>query len=491
MRVFISYAHVDGYYCQQFVNFLEDYDVLYDKRLKVGTEWWKEIVNWIESCDIFLYLLSPESVISTHCRRELQVAISKGKAVFPILIQPRTEIPESISHIEVIDATMGLTSEVSKRMIVAIYSVEGGDRSHVIENTNHNFDPTAMPEVIITPATFHDKLATALEIDNLDFAMQLVAQAIDQSLEDPLIPDLNLYRLELQKTIAQRSYLRDAQREYRLLQQIIRTVNNPALLSNIWERYYKNFPDYDPEEIGKDLYYSPEPDIEWVSIPKGEVKLRYKGKQPKTYWIEEFEISKYPITNLQFDTFLKAKDGYKDPRWWNQTEEARKWFAENPEPYKIDLKRGQAPRVFVSWFEAMAFCQWLGSKTGFRLRLPNDTEWQFAASGTEGWKHTWGPTFDPKNCNWQENGPSDLTDVHFYKKGASPFGVVDMLGNAWEWCYTKYDDAKELKDAHKRITRGGSYSSGKSSLTTQSYVPVEPHLRIKTIGFRIIRLPKL
>ena len=94
MKLFVSYARVDKPYCVQIVRALSGHDIWYDQRLFAGTNWWHEIYRRLEWCEGFLWLLSPESVSSTACLREFNLAHSLGRIVFPLLIHPETEVPE-------------------------------------------------------------------------------------------------------------------------------------------------------------------------------------------------------------------------------------------------------------------------------------------------------------------------------------------------------------------------------------------------------------
>ena len=87
------------------------------------------------------------------------------------------------------------------------------------------------------------------------------------------------------------------------------------------------------------------------------------------------------------------------------------------------------PVVYVSWNDAQSFCEWAG------LFLPTEQQWEKAARGTDGRMYPWGkdpPTTDL--CNFNSN-VGDTTPVGRYSpQGDSPYGIVDMAGNVWEWC---------------------------------------------------------
>lgn len=113
------------------------------------------------------------------------------------------------------------------------------------------------------------------------------------------------------------------------------------------------------------------PDIAWVEIPGGEVKL---VDSDHVFTVAPFRIAKYPVTNVQFETFHKAEDGYRNQEWWKDIEQSK----EADEP---SWQEANCPRETVSWYEAIAFCRWLSAKTQTNLRLLTEWEWQQAVTG--------------------------------------------------------------------------------------------------------------
>ena len=191
-----------------------------------------------------------------------------------------------------------------------------------------------------------------------------------------------------------------------------------------------------------------------------------------------YSIAKYPITNAQYAKFIEA-GGYDQRQWWTDAG----WDAKE-QGLALDWSTGKgvptttwtAPRywedsqfngaeypvVGVTWYEALAYCRWLSHRTGETITLPTEDQWQFAAQGDDGRKYPWGSRWDCARCNNSVKPcQSDrTTPVRQYEgKGDSPFGVVDMSGNVWEWCLTDFE--KETNDpdgtANGRVIKGGGW----------------------------------
>ena len=131
----------------------------------------------------------------------------------------------------------------------------------------------------------------------------------------------------------------------------------------------------------------------------------------------EFEISKYPITNIEYSRFVEAT-GYPTPSYWKEGTFPR--------------EEATHPVVGVISKDAKAYCKWLSHNTGNRYRLPTEWEWEWAAAGPNRWKYPWGDQFDKDRCNTKESGMEGTTPVGSYLAGNSLCGASDMSGNVWE-----------------------------------------------------------
>lgn len=259
-------------------------------------------------------------------------------------------------------------------------------------------------------------------------------------------------------------------------------------------------------------------------------------KSPITNY--EFLISKYPVTNGQYERFLK-RENFANKKYWidfqkydensaemkNQTwgEEAWNWLQESlkeeenesqnnvllPRYWRdprFGINRRNAPVVGISWYEASAYCKWLlenwenleEGKQGLakpeEIRLPLETEWAEAAGDSPGVRENRYP-WDQKGAttkieeiirraNVSESGINRTTPVWMYPQGESTKGVMDMSGNIWEW-QANYRDSKD----EWLGLRGGSWSNLEDHARVAVRYYGRPNGRYDDVGFRAALLP--
>lgn len=171
--------------------------------------------------------------------------------------------------------------------------------------------------------------------------------------------------------------------------------------------------------------------IDWIPIPRGEFLF---GRDKHRLELPGFQIARLPVTNEQYRFFLLANPGRPAPKHWKGNE--------------FPLGKARHPVVGVSYHDALAFCEWLG------CRLLQSQEWEKAARGVDGRTFPWGEDWvDGKYCNNWNAGLKGTTPVDRFPDGASPYGVLDMAGNVWEWTDTEY------QGPHLHEVCGGSWRS--------------------------------
>jgi len=234
-----------------------------------------------------------------------------------------------------------------------------------------------------------------------------------------------------------------------------------------------------------------------------------KGQPGATEWplqtvqmAAAFLIDRTEVTNAAFAEFLKSH-----PEWTkgkvDRTQAIPPYLSQfsgtTVAPGKENL-----PVVFVSWFAANAFC------TASGKRLPTAAEWEKAARGTDGRPYPWGSTLDGKRANFcdakcgmyyrdsrYDDGHERLAPVGQYPEGASPYGLLDMSGNASEWVSDWLDrtngyyqhlppNPKGPPTGRSRVFRGGSYLDNDKvqSIYPSYYYGFRPNTTAENLGFR-------
>lgn len=244
-----------------------------------------------------------------------------------------------------------------------------------------------------------------------------------------------------------------------------------------------------------------------------------------------FWIGKYPVTNAQYERFLNAPD-FANPFYWvefpkfdDNCSPIGDWGKAGMDWLKEELKESQSkvllprywnnkyfgksnpnhPVVGISWYEANAYCEWLFQNWGLlpegeantrsmpqSIRLPLESEWVIAAGGEEpGGRYPWdepGKTTISlkeilRRANIRESETGHTTPVNQYALGKSPFGVMDMAGNVWEWQANKeFQDTVGL--------RGGSRDYLQSRGRVSARCGSRPEIQWDDVGFRVVLIPQ-
>lgn len=203
--------------------------------------------------------------------------------------------------------------------------------------------------------------------------------------------------------------------------------------------------------------------------------------------------------------FIMGGEGdlvYLDAFWIDQTEVSNAMYAEcvnadicDPprftKSYTRDSYFGNSeyndyPVIYVDWEMAKNYCEWVDR------RLPTDTEWEKAARGTDGNIYPWGDTFEgnllnfcDRNCTYSwanqsfDDGFADTAPVSHYPAGASPYGVLNMVGNVKEWV-----SDSEFSDIGIEVVRGGSWYHKETNVDTLRSPIIDPSSKDSQIGFR-------
>ena len=176
---------------------------------------------------------------------------------------------------------------------------------------------------------------------------------------------------------------------------------------------------------------------------------------PRTLHVNVFSIARRLVTNAEFAAFVAAAS-HRAERW-----------TRGPDDH---------PAEGIAWADAVAYCRWLSIATGRIYRLPDEREWEKTARGTTGRRWPWGDDDDAKRANTRESGLARTSPVGAYANGASPEGVLDLVGNVREWTNTWADG---------RVLRGGSYLDPLADSAPSRRLRATDDLRGH--GFRVVR----
>ena len=249
----------------------------------------------------------------------------------------------------------------------------------------------------------------------------------------------------------------------------------------------------DSGKIVSQFWKLPYGEPEWVTIPAGEFwmgddKSQYDDERPAhKVTLPEYQIARVPITNAQYALYVQdAQDAkVKPPEDWRGG--------------SVPPGLENHPVVNVSWNEALAYCQWLSKKINLTVTLPSEAEWEKAARGDKDKRaYPWGDSWKELQCNSRELELGATTPVGLFLNGASPYGVLDMSGNVWEWTRTiwdeekfnypyKIDDGREdlRKEDAYRTLRGGAFNSNQDFARCAYRYWGVPLFRRNYRGFRV------
>jgi formylglycine-generating enzyme required for sulfatase activity len=292
-------------------------------------------------------------------------------------------------------------------------------------------------------------------------------------------------------------------------------------------------------------------DVDWMPfcyVPAGEFVMGER-KDEHSVEIDEFYISKYPVSNAQYRHFIDV-GGYQNEGLWKEAIKNELWQdglisrwreegADQPynfgQPYNLD----NHPVIGIGWYEMLAFTNWLDAKwraekmlpRGWRVNLPSEAEWEKSARGgkqlpkqnlltyaNQGFPskkiemkdnpepkriYPWRGDITTDHLNFYETGIKSTNALGCFPAGASPYGVEELSGNVWEWTRSihgslpypqKQEEQQEREDLSagvnvKRVLRGGSFFDGSQYVRCAFRNYFFPVIRNFNFGFRVVVCP--
>ncbi len=239
--------------------------------------------------------------------------------------------------------------------------------------------------------------------------------------------------------------------------------------------------------------------LQLVDIPAGIARLGAldgeEDERPlRQVPMPAFRMSRTEITNAAFAAFVAASRHLTNAEragwgwvWRGRWQQVKGADWRHPQgPASGSTQHPEHPVVQVSWFDARAYCQWYG------LRLLTDVEWEYAARGSDARRYPWGNA-TPRERGLQranygtdsccapdtQDGYALTAPVGQYPAGVSPFGVLDMAGNVWEWVHDVHPT-----EPGSNIIRGGGWGNNAYCLRTTYRHANVPTASLDMVGFR-------
>lgn len=444
-HTFISYAQENSHFVTKLARKLRQrgVDVWLDQwDVPEEVEWQKAIERAISSCKRFLLVLSPAAVNSWVVQEQFLRAKNSQKTIIPILCQP-CEMPPELQAAPAIDFSCQNFEKGLEQLL----------RQHFPGvDTQLETQPQLKLTWLNLVWSWLDRLSAVLWPGKfaswvLLFLLFISTFFFWSSDADELTPhDATVERLAVIPTPTPLPF--------------VRSQDDKAMAYVPAGEFLMGSDDSDPlaseDEIPQRLVYL------------------------DAFWVDQTEI-----TNGEYQLCVEAGACSQ------QRYQGRRFAGED------------YPVVGVDWFQASDYCRWVGG------RLPTEAEWEKAARGADGRTYPWGNAFDSsrlnfcdKNCieDWRDmhadDGYAYTAPVGSYPEGVSPYGLLDMSGNVWEWTADWYapDTYKIASDKNptgpasgqQRVVRGGSWHyTGRNLRTTQRHRDL-PTFRYDKIGFRCV-----
>jgi len=244
----------------------------------------------------------------------------------------------------------------------------------------------------------------------------------------------------------------------------------------------------------------PRLEVSYRYVPGGRFVMGDAGGEPdealRPAQVAPFQMMKHEVTYDLFSRFI-AQSGYRtDPErsgfgyvWdgrWRRVEGAN--WRHPMGPGERYVPAADHPVVQVSARDAGRFCGWYG------LRLPSEQEWEFAARGSDGRRYPWGnelpvepgqrlANFGTVRCCAVDasDGYALFAPVGSYPAGASPFGLLDMAGNVWEWTASAFPGRPQ-----EVVLRGGGWGNNPYCLRAAYRHGNPPDIGLNMVGFRCV-----
>jgi formylglycine-generating enzyme required for sulfatase activity len=549
IKLFISYRSLDSAKVDKLVTRIASlkngdgtprYQIWQDKTsIPVGQDWWQAIVQGIDKCDVFVFMVSRESVQNVNCRDELTYARKRNRPIIPFVLEDEF-----------------------------YYNPANGKNNlnyweHMPAELNDNRFQFLFYEGVSFAVQLNDAVDRLMQLGLRDIPVDFPADPRDKTSNDTIaIYDQACdyaHRLEFETARAKFQRLIDWQDtlfaddshswmvllyEYEKLVRLDERKNTRHQIPPLWVKYEAQFPKpfiegiFDPKDF-KNRYNSiaqnnvgtgyipsapetkPAPVVQPPPVPVKQdpitIARAFKGKRNsdwkpifQTFEVKGIQMEMCLVPPGSFQMGSNENDREKDihlqtltqPYWiglhpvtnyqWHIAVEKSKVAVKVPEwaDWYNDKAKTNHPVVGVTWYQCVEFLQWLGAE----WRLPTEPEWEFAARGLDNLAYPFGNELKPDLVVYAENSNKSTAAVGARPQDASWVRAQDMSGNVWEWLSSIYEQYPYKADvAHEnisskaaRVLRGGSWRSNPNHLRAAYRNYNYPYYGYNYVGFRCV-----
>lgn len=510
--IFISYSRDDIDTAEIIISNLRDIygheRVWYDLNMEKqgGIEWPKEIMDQIKGCDIFIYLLSGESLASEWCVQEYREAKKLGKYIIPVQVRRKLERPD----------TKEILEEIRKLQIIDYWSPNHNGMVHLIATITNKPDPRSDDlQKNQSLWTLGDNPASII-----DGSQQLTSQELAKLVDD------HVKRIEGTKALSDEELS-----DVLLISQVILrhknyadVVQNISLKTNLAKIAVKfieseTFTGSDKESVSSVLslvgdvrfeeesYFSRD-DALWAGLEAADIVFMGRSGLKVPLNERPLTVGRIPYS-FSASIFLVTRGQFL--RYLQESQTSHTELDECLSAHIFDETTLNHPIVCVTFLEAREYCSWLTSimknyfdvPSDYVARLPTEAEWEYMARGSGEqarkrilpWQET--PNSKESLANYFANVNFATTCVGIYPQGRSLSRCLDVVGNCWEMTsslkeplpYSTETHETSETDSNSRIIRGGVDNRGDISVTKRQ--SIHPTDRLPTVGFRVVFGPNL
>ncbi|MCB0194523.1 MAG: SUMF1/EgtB/PvdO family nonheme iron enzyme [Anaerolineae bacterium] len=428
---FVCYAHENTRFAVKLARALESHGVtvwLDQWQAVDNTAWDQRMKHALLGCSHFLLVLSPEAFDSWLVRDQTLQAIRHDKAIIPVMLQS-TPLPTNLSDRRFVDFSKGLFQQNVANVVTEFYTI-----THPLKPS---FTPTTLKPLTINLRSW---LWSGMVLIGL-----LVVGALIFYRRSPAQPEIVAIPSQVETL----------------------PITDPVYIPTVDAVQVIN-----PQPTPVKTFQRSKDGRTMIFIPAGDFLMGSDSIDPKAgddekpqhlVYLDNFWIDAVETTNRAYQQCVDA-GGCTIPQIHNGI------FADD-----------NLPIVGINWNQAAAYCAWTDA------RLPTEAEWEKAARGVDARIYPWGNEFDGSVLNycdtqcvadWRDFNGDDgyryTAPVGSYVAGASPYGVLDMSGNVWEWtadwyaedtyAHSDYRNPTGPEAGVQKVIRGGSWLYPQKSL---------------------------